>query len=194
MKEEICIHTELNNLDRGLPEENEARQLVQEFLKKCQVSGQKYSNERKKDNNGRECWSEKETFYRELRYQMGAVALLFQNQFSEESKKFSKIYQKTMYSTVSNSAPKWMKELVSPKHLGFVDARQAIDHRCRMGKYLITNPYHLQKEDLRNLIEITDQLGVTFLVRGDSYYFPSFSIMIRFSKSEEPLDEATSII
>ncbi len=78
--------------------------------------------------------------------------------------------------------------------LGKVD--RGLDHRTLWqsgGKllYLTSEPYHVEKDEMKHLIEYCDMFGVDFQIDAESCYYPGHTIRILFKKGNVTPRDAT---
>lgn len=147
-------HVEKDIREYGLKTSEEANKLVEKFLDDIQS----------KEN-------ESESFYRTLDYQLTSLLKYVRYKLGhKESRSFS-----SYRFSENHWKHKFGKEI---KMIGY----PTIDHlRSGKGK-IVSHPYDSDKNQLTELIELTDKFDVDFWLDGKSEYRPGYSFRIIFKK------------
>ena len=199
----MTIRTSLN-MNQEDPILERARKMVLDFYENVKVASLQFSE----ISGDAEHLSDREQFLRMMKYYISGMIGDIQTGYSDLASKFNQAYENDD-GLLMHNIPEWMEKLMmkdsSRNNKGEIimynDRRDlGFDHTCRIQfckqNLIVTNPYQIHKAQLKKLIPITDALGVDFVIRGETPYFPSNTLMIAFAnfKNEKLRIPSTTFI
>lgn len=92
--------------------------------------------------------------------------------------------QKEYYGIINGKDPKWLTDLLKKYH-GIMGIENCFDHRRTLKTLVISEPYDLDMDDFRKLIQFCDDNNLHFSVDGSSAWFPgkTFRVLLSTKKT-----------
>ena len=86
------------------------------------------------------------------------------------------------------SLPTWLEEL-EIKLKGNIPIEKCIDHVRVRGDVFISEPYSIDMDDMRTLIDFCDEHGLHFTIDGDAAWYPGRTFRITLGKPKTHADK-----
>ena len=94
-----------------------------------------------------------------------------------------------LVSKKSHPVPRWVKKVFNKRGLGFEMTHSSWrDHIGYCGELLVSEPYGLPSEYVRDLVEFCDKHGLDFQIDATSQHFPTQTLAIFVWPKEQEAD------